>query len=368
MRHAKGDHLNWKRSPARTASCLVTIATIGAFTLVAARSLSQESDAVASPEVWIQIELRALGTSGDVSVPVGFYRVEAGAGSSLRLVPQDGEPIELRATPGAHGEDLAAPIAIWTATGEDEYRVVLLRPDRTTLEAVGSGTGVASRGAEAIGSKELQTILSARAKLQTTIRPAVQPSCDTFPRIDPIAAPIRPGATVFISGVGFCSGLGRLTLAIGTRSFPLAVFSWSDTRLQLSIPSDIRGVRATSDAEVRITTERGGTGVARAAFQPLLDKKDIYLGWWEIQGTYLGISEDKWMGDGSLINDHKIVGTWVHHTGEGHCEVSEPPPYNTPGVSIRSKVHQGARGGTVKVTTTCMPYLKAEGPVGLPAE
>ena len=87
---------------------------------------------------------------GDQSANPGTYRVEAAEGN-LRLIPAQGkEGILVAANKGSHDVKIEVPIALSIPGGTEEeadlHVVELLSPDGSSLEAVGTYSGVRSRG------------------------------------------------------------------------------------------------------------------------------------------------------------------------------------------------------------------------------
>jgi len=85
----------------------------------------------------------------DLLVPAGTYGV-AGEGERLRLIREKEESVlVIEAQKGSHDQSVDVPIAV-TILGEGEESDVvflgLLMPDRTSLEAIGSYSGVRGRG------------------------------------------------------------------------------------------------------------------------------------------------------------------------------------------------------------------------------
>jgi trimeric autotransporter adhesin len=84
----------------------------------------------------------------DVMVGPGTYTVEA-TEQGLRLTPTDGKPEEaklIQTNTVAHLETLEMPKVVSESVTEDNHRVLLLQVDGNGLEAIGSYSGVRSRG------------------------------------------------------------------------------------------------------------------------------------------------------------------------------------------------------------------------------
>ena len=85
----------------------------------------------------------------DVVLEAGDYGVEP-TEEWIRIIPSGGNPVDtllLEAQAGTHEESLKAPLAL-SATGEqpDTHHLALLLPDGKRLEAIGSYSGIRSRG------------------------------------------------------------------------------------------------------------------------------------------------------------------------------------------------------------------------------
>ena len=86
----------------------------------------------------------------DLTATPGRYRLEAAEGN-LRLVPVEGQdPVLVEASKGVHEVKVEVPIALSIPGGTEEeadiHIVQLLAPDGSTLEAVGTYSGVRPRG------------------------------------------------------------------------------------------------------------------------------------------------------------------------------------------------------------------------------
>lgn len=84
-----------------------------------------------------------------LAVDPGGYLVEAGDGSLRLTVPDGPSPLIVAASPGTHGEVINRPTPLsFGEEGEqaDIHHIVLLLPDGQSLDAVGTYSGVTSRG------------------------------------------------------------------------------------------------------------------------------------------------------------------------------------------------------------------------------
>jgi hypothetical protein len=83
---------------------------------------------------------------GSAALDAGNYLVVAEPKGGLQLISAAGKTLVIAAAAGTHGEKLAAPRAVIVAVGDDERHLVLLLPDGKRLEAIGSLSGIGSRG------------------------------------------------------------------------------------------------------------------------------------------------------------------------------------------------------------------------------
>ena len=86
----------------------------------------------------------------DVLVSPGTYEVKPGNGAQLDLMSSVGliggnQTVEAVVTD--IGQTLEAPAALYIPWENDEHHIILVQPSGQGLEAVGSGSGVRSRGA-----------------------------------------------------------------------------------------------------------------------------------------------------------------------------------------------------------------------------
>ncbi len=113
--------------------------------LVAGGALAQQ--AATLPTVTLDRSVHFIAPDGtDVEVPTGTYQVETAEEHRLRLTPTDGgEPVTIQAQPTTHQESLGSSLALAVVIDEDRTDLVLLIPDKTALDALGSPSGVRSR-------------------------------------------------------------------------------------------------------------------------------------------------------------------------------------------------------------------------------
>lgn len=108
-----------------------------------------------APTITLEKAVHFTSPSGeDVVIGPGTYEVEA-VKEGLRLTPKDGKAEDakvIQANPTPHPETIHATKAVAESLGEDALRVALRRADGTGFEAVGSFSGVRSRGVEGPGN------------------------------------------------------------------------------------------------------------------------------------------------------------------------------------------------------------------------
>ncbi len=114
-------------------------------------SLAQER--LPAPQVVLEQAASFVDPDGaPVSITPGTYAIEAATGPALRVVGQERTSATIiEAVAIHHEESLSDSIAALILTEEDTLHLVLLRPDGTALDAVGSLTGVRSRAPAPMG-------------------------------------------------------------------------------------------------------------------------------------------------------------------------------------------------------------------------
>jgi len=132
------------------------------------------ADTVTSPPtIMLEKAVHFTAPNGDqVTVGPGTFDVDAFK-DGLRLQPAGGKPEDAKVVevnPMPHPETLQAPKAVAEALGEDALRVMLLQPDGIALEAVGTYSGVRSRGATLYGLTLSPTITIGGSKVAGTVR------------------------------------------------------------------------------------------------------------------------------------------------------------------------------------------------------
>lgn len=87
---------------------------------------------------------------GDVMASAGTYNLEQAGPRQLRLVRQPnaeaGHPLVIDAVPINLGEAVGQPVALHLLWKEEEHHLILLSRSGEGLEAIGSTSGIRSRG------------------------------------------------------------------------------------------------------------------------------------------------------------------------------------------------------------------------------
>jgi len=142
-----------------------------------------------SPTITLDRPLHFTGTDGqDLVVGPGGYRVEAQE-TDLRLTPVEGkESLLIESAAAQHQESVTAPVAMVVAEegNDDQVHLVLLLPEAKRLEAVGSLSGMASRGTSFSSLTQFQI---QRAYSQQAQPSKVSPNRLAPIKVDPAVAP-----------------------------------------------------------------------------------------------------------------------------------------------------------------------------------
>lgn len=131
----------------------------------------------------------------DVFLDPGSYAIEAADGS-IRVQPAH-DPLrtdrwQLTAFKTVHTESLERPVAITALENTDELHLVVLLPDGTGLEAIGSISGLRSRAAapaQTLSQTQISQHLTAQQGIAQGFSP-VKPGTSTF-ALDPASLPPR---------------------------------------------------------------------------------------------------------------------------------------------------------------------------------
>lgn len=120
----------------------------------------------------------------DIEVPAGTYQVETAGETRLRLSPvAGGAALLIRAEQTTHTETVESPMALSVTMDEDITHVLLLMPDKTALDALGSATGIRSRA-------DLSRVLTAKQINQAAEYQLLIPN----PGAPPAPIPVSPQA------------------------------------------------------------------------------------------------------------------------------------------------------------------------------
>ena len=136
-------------------SVFLVLASVGFFLVVPTASLATTTVTLDQSVHFTTVE------GSDVVLDAGDYDVVA-ADEWLRVTPSEGQAADallLEAQVAKHDEALKAPLGI-SAQGEspDTHHLALLLPDGKRLEAVGSYSGIRSRGLSLLTIRRLQTL------------------------------------------------------------------------------------------------------------------------------------------------------------------------------------------------------------------
>ncbi len=121
---------------------------LGLMAVVMAASCATVKETPSPPTVLLDRTVYFTSPDGtDAVVPPGAYRVEAADESRLRLISGEGkERLVIQAQAGTYREDLLSPGALSFPMEEDAHHLILLQPGGKSLEAIGSHSGVRTRG------------------------------------------------------------------------------------------------------------------------------------------------------------------------------------------------------------------------------
>jgi len=170
----------------------------------------------------------------DIVLAPGGYTVEvAEAGLLLTSTDKEGsEGVVVRAQPTTHQEDVEAPEPVAVSGGEDQQVVMMVMPGGKALQAIGTHSGVQSRG------------------MQLQAAPANRPTLQYIPKIigiftTPQLAALSPGGTLYIKGDHFGASKGKITLKLVVpipHNIDLSIEEWSDDKIKATVPGGISGV------------------------------------------------------------------------------------------------------------------------------
>ncbi|MGB8693104.1 MAG: hypothetical protein WCD08_06310 [Steroidobacteraceae bacterium] len=118
----------------------------------------------------------------DLALASGRYSVEAAMPEGMRLSAASGKPVIVPATVETHEQKLAQPQALMLAVGTDEQHLILLLPGGVRLEAIGSLSGIRSRGLAA-GPSTVSNVALQAAVMQLQPVPVMAPAPAPMPVI-----------------------------------------------------------------------------------------------------------------------------------------------------------------------------------------
>ena len=144
-------------------SVFLVLVSVGFFLVAPTASLATTTVTLDQPVHFTTAE------GSDVVLDAGDYDVVA-ADEWLRVTPSEGQAVDallLEAQVASHEEALKAPLGV-SAQGEspDTHHLALLLPDGKRLEAVGSYSGIRSRGGALLTIQQLQALARTNIPLQ----------------------------------------------------------------------------------------------------------------------------------------------------------------------------------------------------------
>ena len=243
----------------------VTVFTGEAGSVFAQSDVVQASDSEqeAGPVEFEQVvefenDMHFLNLDGvDVVLPAGGYYVDA-VQNGLRLKSADNKEAEaviVQAEATTHEQSVAAAEAVSIKEGEDQQVVMVLLPEGKALQAVGSSSGIKSRGIRPmikLGPSALQYI------------PKVN-GIFTVPKL----GALTPGGTLYVKGEHLGTSKGKINLHLShpvPQVVPLSIAEWSDTKIKAKIPVSISGV-IDHQAKFQVLSAKGiGGGAWKVQF------------------------------------------------------------------------------------------------------
>lgn len=94
-------------------------------------------------KVSLETSIYFIASDGsDAKVEPGLYRIEQDDEQHLRLIPADDHPpIVVQAISQRHEQEVLGPVALSVVGTENSHHIVLVLPNGTWLDAVGSRSG-----------------------------------------------------------------------------------------------------------------------------------------------------------------------------------------------------------------------------------
>jgi hypothetical protein len=102
-----------------------------------------------------------IATDGsDVLVQPGLYEVSLGKGNTIVLSPEDGDPMTIQAESTSHDEQLSDVTLLAEQTTQDDAHLLVLTPDGSALDALGTYSGTRQRGTRPriLGTSQIKRI------------------------------------------------------------------------------------------------------------------------------------------------------------------------------------------------------------------
>jgi len=225
--------------------------------MVQASDSEQEAGPVEfEPVVELVRDVHFLTPQSEAAVVAsGTYTLRASDGG-LRLTPSDEaeeKAVIIQAETTTHEKTIDASQPLSMPGEEDQHLVMLLFPDGTALQAVGSYSGIHPRGFKGFKLKS--------GFLKGAILPTVK-AIFTVPKL----GAVTPGGTLYIKGINFESK-GTKSKVVLHFSHPkkhqvsLSIKKWTDTKITAQIPGNISGV-IDHKARFQVLNAKGVGGVA----------------------------------------------------------------------------------------------------------
>ena len=231
-------------------------------------------------------DLHFLSQDGtDVVLPAGGYYVDP-VQDGLRLKSADQEEVEaviVQAESTTHEQSVEEPETVSLKEGEGQQVIVVLLPDGKSLQAVGSTSGVQTRGSRFRAFKLGPRVLKFLPKVIGIF---------TAPKL----GAITPGGTLYVKGKHFGSTKGKINLHLSSpvkQVVALSVEKWSDTKIKAKIPWNISGVKD-HQAGFQVLSGKGIGGIAwKARFYAARRTKQLKVGDPAVKVTHCSTGADR---------------------------------------------------------------------------
>jgi hypothetical protein len=174
--------------------------------------------------------------------------------NGLRLKSAENEEAEaviVQAEATTHEQSVEISEVVSIKEGEDQQVVIVLLPDGKAMQAVGSSSGIQSRGTRFRAFKLGPRVLKYLPKVIGIF---------TTPKL----GAITPSGTLYIKGEHFGSSKGKINLHLShpvPQVVALSIEKWSDTKIKAKIPGNISGVMD-HQAKFQVLSEKGLGGIA----------------------------------------------------------------------------------------------------------